>query len=65
MGFFFGLSFDSATQGILIGLAAMAGIHGRVPARVVVLLPCAFLRGCSVDTCNGLLTLWTYIWATV
>mmetsp|Transcript_68025 Transcript_68025/g.191736 ORF Transcript_68025/g.191736 Transcript_68025/m.191736 type:complete len:366 (+) Transcript_68025:80-1177(+) len=66
VGFLFGLSFDSATQVGLIGLATMSGSHGLVPAQVVMLLPVCFSCGmCLVDTLNGLLMLMTYSWAHI
>mmetsp|Transcript_91166 Transcript_91166/g.260845 ORF Transcript_91166/g.260845 Transcript_91166/m.260845 type:complete len:421 (+) Transcript_91166:2-1264(+) len=66
VGFLFGLSFDSATQVGLIGLAAMTGTSGRVPPLLVMLFPVAFSCGmCLVDTTNGLLMLATYSWTTV
>lgn len=66
VGFLFGLSFDSATQVGLIGLAAMTGTSGRVPPLVVMLFPIAFSCGmCLVDTTNGLLMLATYSWTTI
>lgn len=66
VGFLFGLSFDSATQVGLIGLSAMTGTHGRVPSRVVMMLPVCFSCGmCLVDTLNGLLMLMTYSWAQI
>jgi len=66
VGFLFGLSFDSATQVGLIGLAAMSGTSGRVPPGMVMIFPLAFSCGmCLVDTSNGLLMLATYSWTTV
>jgi len=66
VGFLFGLSFDSATQVGLIGLAAMSGTSGRVPPLMVMIFPVAFSCGmCLVDTTNGLLMLATYSWTTV
>lgn len=63
VGFLFGLSFDSATQVGLIGLAAMTGTSGKVPPGMVMIFPIAFSCGmCLVDTVNGLLMLATYSW---
>jgi len=66
VGLLFGLSFDTATQVALIGLAAMASTTGSVPASVVMIIPLCFSAGmCLVDTGNGLLMLLAYSWATV
>uniref|UniRef100_A0A7S2P7C5 Nickel/cobalt efflux system n=1 Tax=Zooxanthella nutricula TaxID=1333877 RepID=A0A7S2P7C5_9DINO len=66
VGFLFGLSFDSATQVGLIGLAAMTGSSGRIPPAIVMIFPVAFSCGmCLIDTANGLLMLATYSWTEV
>jgi len=66
VGFLFGLSFDSATQVGLIGLAAMTGTSGHVPPLMVMIFPICFSCGmCLVDTSNGLLMLLTYSWTAV
>lgn len=66
VGLLFGLSFDTATQVALIGLAAMASTTGSVPASVVMIIPLCFSAGmCLVDTGNGLLMLLAYSWATI
>mmetsp|Transcript_52863 Transcript_52863/g.126243 ORF Transcript_52863/g.126243 Transcript_52863/m.126243 type:complete len:372 (-) Transcript_52863:82-1197(-) len=66
VGFMFGLSFDSATQVGLLGLAAMASARQAMPPWMVALLPISFSCGmCLVDTVNGLLMLATYSWATI
>jgi high-affinity nickel-transport protein len=66
VGLLFGLSFDTATQVALIGLAAMASTTGSVPASVVMVIPLCFSTGmCLVDTGNGLLMLLAYSWATI
>jgi len=58
VGFLFGLSFDTATQVGLIGLAAMTGTSGHVPPLMVMIFPICFSCGmCLVDTSNGLLML--------
>jgi high-affinity nickel-transport protein len=66
VGLLFGLSFDTATQVGLIGLAAISGSHGQLPPALVMLFPMSFSCGmCLVDTGNGLLMLMTYGWAKV
>jgi len=66
VGFLFGLSFDSATQVGLIGLAAMSGSSGQVPPWIVLIFPLSFSCGmCLIDTANGLLMLATYSWTSV
>mmetsp|Transcript_86584 Transcript_86584/g.149843 ORF Transcript_86584/g.149843 Transcript_86584/m.149843 type:complete len:432 (+) Transcript_86584:54-1349(+) len=66
VGFIFGLSFDTATQVGLIGLASMAAATGKVPASIVMLIPMCFSCGmCFVDTGNGLLMLAAYTWANI
>jgi high-affinity nickel-transport protein len=66
VGLLFGLSFDTATQVGLIGMAAMASTTGSLPARIVMIIPLCFSIGmCLVDTANGLLMLMAYTWATV
>lgn len=66
VGFLFGLSFDSATQVGVIGLAAISGTKGKVPALMVLIFPLCFSCGmCLVDTANGLLMLITYSWSSV
>jgi len=66
VGFMFGLSFDSATQVGLLGLAAMASARQAMPPWMVALLPISFSCGmCLVDTVNGLLMLATYSWANI
>jgi len=66
VGLLFGLSFDTATQVGLIGLAAMTSTTGAVPASVVMIIPLCFSTGmCLVDTGNGILMLLAYSWATV
>lgn len=66
VGLLFGLSFDTATQVGVIGLAAMSGTSGRLPPLMVMIFPLCFSCGmCLVDTSNGLLMLVTYSWATV
>mmetsp|Transcript_45390 Transcript_45390/g.105307 ORF Transcript_45390/g.105307 Transcript_45390/m.105307 type:complete len:348 (-) Transcript_45390:233-1276(-) len=66
VGFLFGLSFDTATQVGLLGMAAMTGAHEPVPVWMISLIPGAFSCGmCLVDTVNGLLMLATYSWAEV
>lgn len=66
VGFLFGLSFDSATQVGLIGLAALTGSSGHVPPLAVMIFPIAFSCGmCLVDTVNGLLMVSTYSWTMV
>merc|ERR1719469_375709 len=66
VGFLFGLSFDSATQVGLIGLAAMSSTSGRVPPLMLLIFPVAFSCGmCFVDTCNGVLMLATYSWTNM
>jgi len=66
VGFLFGLSFDTATQVGLIGLAAISGTSGKLPPACVMLFPLCFSCGmCLVDTGNGLLMLATYSWAKV
>merc|ERR1712232_301452 len=66
IGLLFGLSFDTATQVALIGLAAMTGTSQRFPPWMVMIFPLCFSCGmCLVDTANGLLMLMTYSWATI
>jgi len=66
VGFLFGLSFDTATQVGLIGLAAMTGTSGHVPPLMVMIFPICFSCGmCLVDTSNGLLMLVTYSWSAI
>jgi high-affinity nickel-transport protein len=66
VGFIFGLSFDTATQVGLIGLAAMASSTDAVPAAIAMVIPLCFSTGmCLVDSGNGLLMLLAYTWATV
>lgn len=66
VGLLFGLSFDTATQVGLIGLAAMTSTTGAVPASIVMVIPLCFSTGmCLVDTGNGILMLLAYTWATV
>lgn len=66
VGFLFGLSFDSATQVGLIGLAAMTGTKETIPSLVVMFFPLAFSCGmCLVDTLNGILMLATYSWTSM
>mmetsp|Transcript_3075 Transcript_3075/g.8236 ORF Transcript_3075/g.8236 Transcript_3075/m.8236 type:complete len:375 (+) Transcript_3075:145-1269(+) len=66
VGFLFGLSFDTATQVGLLGLAAISGTSGKLPPAFVLLFPLCFSCGmCLVDTGNGLLMLATYNWAKV
>lgn len=66
VGFLFGLSFDTATQVGLIGLAAVSGSNMKLPPVTILIFPIAFCCGmCLVDTGNGLLMLMTYGWATV
>jgi len=66
VGFLFGLSFDSATQVGLLGLAAMTSTDEPLPLWTISLVPFSFSCGmCLVDTANGLLMLATYSWADV
>lgn len=66
VGLLFGLSFDTATQVALIGLAAITGTSQRFPPWMVMIFPLCFSCGmCLVDTANGLLMLMTYSWATI
>ncbi|CAK0854651.1 unnamed protein product [Prorocentrum cordatum] len=63
-GLLFGLSFDTATQVGLIGMAAISGASGKLPpALVLVFLLCFSCGMCLVDSGNGLLMLATYSWA--
>jgi high-affinity nickel-transport protein len=65
-GLLFGLSFDTATQVGLIGMAAISGTSGKLPPALVLLFPLCFSSGmCLVDSGNGLLMLATYSWAKV
>ena len=49
-----GLSFDTATQVGLIGLAAMTDTTGAVPGSIVMVIPVCFSTGmCLVDTGAG------------
>lgn len=60
VGFVFGLTFDSATQVALIGMAAVLSHHG-MPLFTVLLFPAAFSCGmCLVDAFNGILMLVAY-----
>jgi high-affinity nickel-transport protein len=66
VGFLFGLSFDTATQVGLLGLAAISGTSGKLPPAYVLLFPLCFSCGmCLEDSGNGLLMLVTYSWAKV
>ncbi len=65
MGFLFGLSFDTATEVALFGLAATQTAHGLSPMTAM-LFPLLFAAGMSLlDTTDGLFMVGAYKWAVV
>ena len=65
MGFLFGLSFDTATEVALFGLAATQTAHGLSPITAMV-FPLLFAAGMSLlDTTDGLFMIGAYKWAVV
>ena len=59
VGVLFGLGFETASE---VGLLALAAVGPKdVPAPLVMLLPALFTSGMAlVDTCDGLLVLFTF-----
>ena len=65
MGFLFGLSFDTATEVALFGLAATQTANGLSPMTAMV-FPLLFAAGMSLlDTTDGLFMIGAYKWAVV
>ena len=63
VGFLFGLGFDTASEMIVISMAAVAATH-HMPLEYIVILPVLFAGGMTlVDTTDGVLMLSAYQWA--
>ena len=65
VGLLFGLGFDTATEILLLAIAALQGASGVSPW-LILFLACAFTCGmCLVDTVDGILMLGVYGWSNI
>ncbi len=65
LGFLFGLSFDTATEIGLLGIAAAEAAHG-LPSLQILVFPALFTAGMAlVDTADSALMVGAYGWAFV
>ncbi len=65
LGFLFGLGFDTATEGALLGISATQAAQG-VSIWSIMVFPALFAAGMSlIDTTDGVLMLGAYNWAFI